>query len=109
MARFKIYIENDNLVELDELKDNADDSYVNDATVTVTLQEPGGTEVSGQTWPATMSYVASSDGKYQGTLEDDVSLIAGQPYNAIINVTASDDRIAKWTVECIARERHETQ
>lgn len=81
-----IYIDSDNLVTVDALYDNAAAAYVNDATVTMTLKDRAGTEVSGETWPVTLSYVSGSNGKYQGTLSDTLTLSRGKTYEVTISV-----------------------
>jgi hypothetical protein len=102
-----LYTENDNLLTLDKLYNNDPnvDDYVNDATVTVTLKDSDDSEVSGQTWPTTLSYVSGSNGKYVATLEDDLSLTADANYTAEVNVDAGSDIIAKFYLELIARKR----
>lgn len=59
--------------------------YINDAAVAVTLTDSSGTEVTGTSWPLTMSYVTSSDGIYRATLADTLSLTAGSTYTATIS------------------------
>lgn len=83
-----LYIDNDNRIKLSGLKD-ADDTYQNSATVTVTLKDASGNEVSGQSWPLTMSYVSGSDGNYQAVLDDGLSLTAGQRLTAVVDVSSS--------------------
>jgi len=63
------------------------------------VKTTAGAEVSGQTWPATMSYVASSNGVYRTTLENDLAVSVGSTYEAIISVTSGSLK-AKWTVRC---------
>jgi hypothetical protein len=69
-----LYKDSDNLIRWDEMKNVADDTYVNDATVTFTLRDEDATAISGAT-DVPMSYVASSNGRYQGTLQSTVSLL----------------------------------
>jgi hypothetical protein len=80
-----VYVLNDNLIEIDKLQDASDDSYINDATVTVTLKDSDGTNVTGQSWPLTLGYVAGTDGKYQGTLESALNLTSREQYYAHID------------------------
>lgn len=54
------------------------DAPINGATVAVTLYHSDGIEVSGQVWPATMNYVASSDGQYTAEFEDDLDTEANE-------------------------------
>lgn len=81
-----IYIDSDNLVTVDALYDNAAAAYVNNATVTVTLLDRAGNEVSGETWPVSLSYVSGSDGKYRGTLSDSLVLKKGKYYEVKIEI-----------------------
>ncbi len=92
-----VYDENDNLIELDELQDATDSSYENSATVTVTLYEADQTtEVTGETWPMTMGYVASSNGKYRGVLRDALSLNINRRYFAKVTADAGTDKKGVW-------------
>lgn len=90
------YVESDNLITLTGLKNEATGSYVNSATVTATVKDLDGTQLAGQTWPTTMSYVSSSNGNYRGTLEDGASLVAGTMYVVEITADAGSDLIRKW-------------
>ncbi len=85
-----VYKDNDNLVELDALKNAATGAYLNTATVTLTaIRDAAGATVSGETFPKTMAYVAASDGKYQAVVDKAIAIVAGQAYTAIIDVAAS--------------------
>jgi hypothetical protein len=57
-----IDLESSTLIEWDGLQSNADDSYINGATITGTLKDGDGT-LLGQ---PDLSYVSGSNGKYQG-------------------------------------------
>jgi len=100
-----IYIDSDNLVTLDALYDSAAAAYVNDATVTVTLTDRAGNEVSGETWPVTLSYVSGSDGKYRGTLTDSLSLSANKRYTAKVTADGGAGKKMVWYVEAFAVRR----
>ena len=69
------YIANDNVVRLEGLTDS-DDVVRNDATVTGTLEDSDGNAVTGFDGQS-MPNVSGSDGDYQATLQDTVSLTAG--------------------------------
>ena len=105
MAQSVIFIDNDNLIELIGLKDIALNAFINNATVQITLTDTAGVEVSGQSWPVTMNYVAASDGDYRATLEDVLVLISGRKYTAVITADAGSDLLGKWTVKPIAKIR----
>lgn len=84
-----IYKDNEHLVELDGLQNAADDSYLNAATVTLTIKDAGGVNVTGETWPKTMSYVSTSNGKYRATVADALAIVPGRAYTAHITAEAS--------------------
>lgn len=66
--------------------------FVNNATVTFTLKDSGGSAVSGAS-SVSMSYIAGTRGCYVGVLEDGVSLTADATYYLEITATASGDRV----------------
>lgn len=87
-----IYKDNDNLVEVDELKNSATDAYINTATVNLTaIKDAAGANVTGSgiTFPIAMTYVASSNGKYQATVDKALALVAGHAYTAVIDAVSS--------------------
>lgn len=99
-----IYIENDNLLQLNGLKNEATGAYVNDAVVTGRLKDETGADVSGQSWPVTLQYVAASNGNYRVTLEETLSLVVGKKY--VAEVTAVGNGLnAKFKTQFIAVER----
>lgn len=63
--------------------------YVNSATVTVTLVDSGDVELSGESWPLTMSYESGSDGDYSGVVAAALSVTIGQLITAQITATDS--------------------
>lgn len=83
-----LYLQSDNLLEVTGLQNVATGAYINNATVTVTLVDAGGTAVSGQSWPATLSYVSGSNGDYRVTLEDTLSLSENGTYVPRVTVLA---------------------
>ncbi len=105
MAQSVIFIDNDNLIELIGLKDIALNTFVNDATVLVTLTDTAGVEVVGQSWPVTLTYVTASDGNYRAVLEDGLVLLSGRKYTAVITADAGGDLLGKWTVKPTAKIR----
>lgn len=99
-----LYRNNDQLIELIGLKDAATGSYINDATVTVTLKDIEGNTVTGQAWPAPMLYVAASQGDYQAILEDTLELTIGEFYVAEISATKGTLK-AFWELPMQAHKR----
>ncbi|NOY63051.1 MAG: hypothetical protein GXP10_07865 [Gammaproteobacteria bacterium] len=85
-----LYISNDNLATLDALKNAADGTWINDATVTATLVDATGSPVTGQSWPLALPYVAGTNGRYQGILEDALGLAKKSGYTLkVIAMTGS--------------------
>lgn len=100
-----IYKDNDNVLQVDQLKNGVDGSFLNAATVTVTVTTTTGDNVLPDNWPVTMSYVAASDGRYQAILEEDLVLTADTEYVAIIDADAGSDLRGHWEVPLIAEVR----
>lgn len=98
-----LYVDNDNRIKLSGLVD-ADGAYQNSATVTVTLLERDGTEVTGETWPLTMSYSSGSDGNYTAVLQDTLSVTSGQRLIARVSVS-SGGLNAEWEEPVVAVDR----
>lgn len=105
-ANATLYVSNDTLVRVQGLR-NASLSasgYVNDATMTATVVDSTGDEVSGQSWPLTLSYVSDSDGNYEGTIQDTAEITAGSSYT--IKVTANKSGLkGYWELPATARAR----
>ena len=100
-----IYKDNDNLIELDLLKNAATGAYITTATVTLTaIHDEAGNTVSGETFPKAMSYVASSNGKYQATVDKALAIVAGRNYIAIVDA-ASVSIDGHWELPLICRTR----
>jgi hypothetical protein len=93
-----VYLNNTNILELNSLRSQIDESYVNDADVTVTIRDSSGTSVSGQTWPATMSYISGSDGDYRLILDYDLAFVAKRSYTAEIIATKDGNRYTELHV-----------
>lgn len=95
----EVFIDNDNVVRLTGLRNVMDpeDTYLNAATVEMTLKNHMNQNVAGQTWPSTMAYVTDSDGDYIGQLEDGIALGVG-PHKLAVHVDAGSDKIANFTV-----------
>lgn len=101
-----IYILNDNVIELTGLQNAVDETYQNSATVTVTIKDATGTNVTGETWPLALAYVASSNGDYRANLTEALGLTDGARYTATITADAGASGLATWTEELIARIRY---
>lgn len=98
------YVDNDNQLRLDGLRD-ADDEYINDATVACTgVEDADGNAVTGDTFPKTLTYVAASDGNYRGTLQQTLALVDGESYVATITADGGGLQ-GEWRVPFTARAR----
>lgn len=98
-----IYIDNTGVVELDELKNSITDEFINDASVTATIQL-NGVDVEGQAWPLALDYVTASDGKYRGLSSADLVLLKDRTYSAIVEAVAGSLE-GKWICKVVAQER----
>ena len=82
-----------------EVRNQDTGAWIDDATVTVTVTDSTGAEVSGgNTWPATLAYKTGSKGIYQVTLQRTLAFVAGSAYTA--TVTAIGDSL--YSVEYVA-------
>lgn len=104
--RNPIYIGNDNLFVVRGLRNRATGDYVNDGTAELTLLDADGNEISGQTWPLSLTYIAGSNGDYQGTIEDDIDVEDGEEGTAVVDLTG-DSLTATLELPVIFGERGE--
>ena len=100
-----IFIGNDNLITVDGVEDESTGLFINTATVTMTLQDSTPADVAGQVFPAALTYVAASDGTYQGTLEDTLSLTTSEQYTLIVDIDAGAGLIAHFEIPTRALTR----
>lgn len=101
-----VYINNDNRIVLEGVYNESSGSYENAATVTMILYDATGAQVSGQSWPASLSYVSASNGNYEGTLDNLLSLTDGADYDLVVTATASGET-GEWRMELEAAYRYE--
>ena|SRR5690554_6635024 len=101
-----LYVGNTSIIEVDGLADQ-DGAYQIDATVTLEslVDKRTGVAVSGVTVPLTLFYVASSNGKYQGTIPHDAGATAGRVYIATILAISSAGQRAQWTETVLGQVR----
>ena len=106
MAVHVIFADNDNVIEVTDLKNLVDGAFQNAATVTVTITDSDGNEVAGETWPLTLPYVSGSEGDYRANLADTISFVATNEYTADVIADAGANGRARWPdEEVIARTR----
>ena len=99
-----LYINNDNEVRLVNLTD-LDGVAVADATVTITVQDLTGTNVTGATFPMTMTYDNTTDSDYAATLPESLVLENGAKYKGVITASTPSALNGEWTCTYIARTR----
>ncbi len=102
-----VFQANDNILELDGLKNDATSAFINDATVTVTLVDSDDVNVTGQTWPTTMLYVAASDGIYRATLQDVITLVPDARYTAKVTANGGAGLLGFFELPVVARIRRD--
>ena len=90
-----LYVNSDNVVEVQSLTDAVSDTVITSATVKVTLKDSDGVNVVGETWPLTMTHVAA--GTYRGTLIDSLSLTAD---TTVTGLFVADDGAGKHREWC---------
>ncbi len=100
-----IFFLNDNVIELSGLKDEITQAELNAATVTVTLEDNNGVEVTGETWPLTMVALGSG-GIYRATLVDTLGVTLLEQYVAIVDVDSGGIK-AKWSIPAQVTLREE--
>lgn len=106
--KVNFFVGSTNTVEIDgvHLRQNEDattgvpSSYDNAATVVLEdLETTAGVDVTGITFPVTLSYVTSSDGKYRGNFADTAGLTIGVEYRGIVKVTAATGEIGRFGIQ----------
>ncbi len=101
MALEVLAINSDNLVRLDGLTNASSGAYINNATVTFSLVDAGGSTLISN---SSMSYVASSNGRYEGTVPYTTALTLNAFYTLQITAIGSGFRIYRQ-IQCIAKYR----
>lgn len=95
-----VYDGNDHVVSLTGLKDS-DGTEVTTATVEMTLLD-GGTEVSGITWPISLSH--DSGGDYSAVLDKAVEVTVGKRYTLKVTATVGTTE-AEWREWVVVKRR----
>jgi hypothetical protein len=98
-------INSSNLVRLDVLTNASTGAYVNNATVTFSLKDASG-NIVGSLSGVSMPYIASSNGRYEGTIPNTTTLTLNALYTIEITATASP-LILFRRLSCIAKYRSE--
>ncbi len=94
---------NDNLIEVDELKDEVAGTFLNAATVTAVLKDSAGALIGSS---ITLTYVTSSNGKYQGNIPDDLVVSLGDRITAEITADGGGvDQRFFWIEKLVVENR----
>lgn len=102
LANKVIFLLSDNTIQLDQLRD-IDGNYENSASVTATLFDSTGSEISGETWPINLTYVIGSNGTYRGVFRDSISIAEGDRVRATIIADAGVDKRSEWQCDFIVK------
>jgi hypothetical protein len=105
MLNMTVFVANTNVLELLGLKSAIEGTFINDATVAVTVKDKTGTNVTGETWPLSMAYVTTSNGNYRAILKDTLPLANGQKYKAHVTADGGANRKGSWVFEFKALTR----
>ncbi len=102
-----IFYQNDMLIEIDGLRDvlAAPATFLNAATVTVTLIDDEGNQVAGETWPLSMAYVAASNGIYRATLVDMLTVVKNAQYTAQVSANGGAGLQGYWELPLTVKLR----
>jgi len=100
-----IFKDNDMVLEVSDITNDTTGVHINDATVTATIKDSTGADVSGIAFPITLSYVANSDGVYRGLLPAELVLTSNARYKAIIDAVSGSGSKAHWEVDLVCKIR----
>lgn len=93
----------DNRLSLVGLKNASTGVFINNATVTCTLINKSGNQLTGQSWPLSMGYVGASNGDYAGVLSASLVLVAGDIILAQVTADAGAGLKRYWQVPLTVR------
>src|SRR5687768_17088915 len=108
-----LLIGNDQLLKVVGVQDAVSLDYITTAIVTATIKTLAGVAVAGEVWPITLQYVEdwgdrpeyTTDGNYEGILEDGITLENNKRYIAEVGIDAGGDLIAFYRFVVPARYR----
>lgn len=100
-----LYVGGNSLVIVSGLYDENAEAFENSATVEITLlDETSTTEVTGETWPITASYISNSNGRYHGIIDTDADLVVGTKYVVKVVIKVSAAIVSTFYIEVTAVE-----
>ncbi len=89
-----VYVDNDNLVEIPRLENQADGEAIEDASISILITDSSGTLVPGVTWPIYAAHTGG--GRYIGVLDSALQVADTGRYQAVITATSPTVGVAKW-------------
>lgn len=101
---YTILIGNNNVLEINGIKNPLIGHYINNAIVTATLSTLSDVPVTGQTWPINATYIPNTDGCYNAELPPALNLFHDKSYKLHIRA-AGNGLIADWQVILTAKIR----
>ncbi len=103
---FKLFLNNDNILTADQLTNTVTKSNLNNASAIVTIALAAtSANISGETWPLTLSYVTGSSGKYRATLADTLVVTENTKYIGTLVIDAGNGLRGQWVLPIIVRDR----
>jgi hypothetical protein len=99
----ELYINNSSVLTLSGLRNVRTDEVVADATVRLTLYDPDGDEVTGQSWPVTLT--AEGNGQYYAILAPSIDIDQGTTYNARVTANTGTAQ-GEWNCPLYATRRN---
>ena len=103
---FKLFINNDNVLEVSQLTNTVTKLNLNAANATVTIGLAAtSANISGETWPLSLSYVTGSSGQYRATLKDTLVVTENTKYIGTLIIDAGGGLRGQWVLPIIVRDR----
>lgn len=97
-----------NILEVYNLKNGLTGAYLNAATVTADVVDEDDVQVTGVSWPFTLTYVPSSNGTYRAALPSTAGFTRDAWYKARITIDGGSDLQDYREVRCVCRVRGAT-
>lgn len=98
-----LYIGNNNVIELQALTNCVTNTVDTGATVSVTIKDTSGTDITGETWPVSMTH--DTGGTYRATISSNANMNNGTKYVAHVDATGSAGEVGHWECEVLAKTR----
>ena len=99
----QIYLNNSNVMRLTGLRNVRTGDVIADADVELTLLDPDGDEVAGQTWPVTLA--PEGGGTYFVVLPPSLNIDRGTSYDAVVTATGGG-ATGEWHCSLFATRRN---